>query len=238
MAKKSNYRPPQPKQPGKPPWWAYLISPGTAIAQRLTLPKLPAAGAPGSPGFGPGGAPGWGGPTGGGGAASTTNLNGIGVPTNIAERSGLQNAAFGTPAYASQIPAFVPEQGQAFQTILQMALQGLGNTPTSFAPIAQQAREQFGQQTIPSIAERFTSMGGGGGRSSAFGQQLGSAAANLESNLAAEGGQYNLQQQKILAILAQLGLTPQFESQYNARQPGIIEGGAKAAASALPYLWF
>jgi hypothetical protein len=242
MAKKSNYQPPQPKPPKDPrkaSIWQWLLSPAGAALHNATLPPMNPAGANGIPG----GAPGWGPPAGGGGTPGAggpgmTNVNGIGVPSNIADRSSFQNTAFGTPAHASQIPAYVPEQGQGFQTLLRMALQGLGSTQGGFAPIAQQARQQFGEQTIPSIAERFTSMGGGGGRSSAFGQQLGASAANLETGLAASEGQYNQQQQKIWAILAQLGLTPQFESQYNARQPGLIEGGAKAAAQSLPYLFF
>lgn len=53
----------------------------------------------------------------------------------------------------------------------------------SFDPIEQQARQDFAQTTVPTIAERFSSMGGQ--RSSAFGQQLGQAASGLESQLAA-----------------------------------------------------
>lgn len=241
MAKKSNYRPPQPKAPKdtrRAPWWLWPINPVAAALHNATLPPLNPAGDPGSPTGGPAGAPGWGPPPGtpGAGGPGTTNLRGAAVPSDIAGRSGLQNAVLGTPAYTSQIPKFTPEQGAGFQSILRMALQGLGNTPMSFEPIAQKARMQFGEQTIPSIAERFTSMGGGGGRSSAFGQQLGAAGAGLESNLAAAEGQWGQQQLKLLQTLAALGLTPQFESQSYGRQPGAIENTAQSILSHLPTL--
>jgi len=53
------------------------------------------------------------------------------------------------------------------------------------APIEQQARTQFAQQTVPSLAERFTSMGAGAQSSAAFARKLGQAGAGLEQSLAA-----------------------------------------------------
>lgn len=47
----------------------------------------------------------------------------------------------------------------------------LGQYKFDFNPIAQEARTNFAQQTIPSIAERFSGLGAQ--KSSAFGQQLG-----------------------------------------------------------------
>ena len=63
-----------------------------------------------------------------------------------------------------------------------------------FGPQEERARQQFQQQTVPSLAERFTGIGGQ--RSSAFGQQLGGAAADLESQLAGMRGQHELGQQQ------------------------------------------
>jgi len=49
------------------------------------------------------------------------------------------------------------------------------------------ARQSFEQQTLPSIAERFTGdLGEGSNRSSAFGQTLGAAGSDLEQNLMRE----------------------------------------------------
>lgn len=54
----------------------------------------------------------------------------------------------------------------------------------NFDPIEQQARSGFESTTIPTIAERFTSMGSGASGSAAFARTLGSAGSELESNLA------------------------------------------------------
>ena len=60
-------------------------------------------------------------------------------------------------------------QQQGWQSALgNQASQALQNPYEGFEPIAQQARNQFNTSTVPSLAERFTSMGTGGQRSSAF----------------------------------------------------------------------
>jgi hypothetical protein len=93
-----------------------------------------------------------------------------------------------------------------------------------FAPIAQRARTNFQQKTLPSIAERFTSMGGGQ-RSSAFQQAVGQAGAGLDESLAAMEQQYNLQRQPLFQQMISMGLGPQFENAMHARQPGMLETG-------------
>jgi len=54
-----------------------------------------------------------------------------------------------------------------------------------FAPIEAQARAGFQQQTLPTIAERFTTMGAGARGTGAFARTVGAAGAGLESSLAA-----------------------------------------------------
>ena len=115
---------------------------------------------------------------------------------------------------------FDPQQKAAILQILQQILpqigqpgvdlsQGapapfdLGQYKFDFAPIAQEARQNFAQQTVPSIAERFSGLGAQ--KSSAFGQQLGQAASGLESSLASLGAQYGLQNRGQEAQLALQG---------------------------------
>ncbi len=121
---------------------------------------------------------------------------------------------FGRQDKINQIPTVTPEVSQALQQLLQ---QGLGNVigqqTNSFAPIEQQARTQFNQQTVPSIAERFSGLGAQG--SSAFSQRLGQAGAGLEENLKARQQQQGLQQ-------IGLGLTPQFENIHTPGSSGLI----------------
>src|SRR5271154_2626387 len=85
-----------------------------------------------------------------------------------------QQAGFfsGSPAQVAQIPRLAPNQLQGQNQALQMALSGLQNPTAGFEPIAQKARTQFNTQTVPGLAERFTSLGGGQ-RSSAFQGALG-----------------------------------------------------------------
>src|ERR1700684_1866670 len=106
--------------------------------------------------------------------------------------------AFNTPGQLKQLSTVTPGQGniigQAGTSGLDLLKRIQGNQ-FNFEPIAQQARTQFNTQTIPSIAERFASMGSGGSqRSSSFANALGSAGSGLEQSLAALRSQYGLQE--------------------------------------------
>lgn len=145
-----------------------------------------------------------------GGAASGASLGTMfapGIGTAIGAGAGglfggLSGLFGGTESSNTQVGS--PQQVAGRQQVLMQALQGLGQNKADFAPIAQQARTQFAQSTIPGIAERFSGMGAQG--SSAFGQQLGQAGAGLEQGLAGMESQHNLQQQGLLQSLLGLGL--------------------------------
>lgn len=148
----------------------------------------------------------------------------------------------GTPARTQQFPLMSPQQmglqNQSIQQAMSL-LQNLGQQPQGggFAPIAQQARQQFQTQTIPSIAERFSNLGAQ--KSSAFQGALGSAASGLESNLAALGSQYGLQergqQQDLLRSLLSVGTQRPFETAYFPRQPGFGENLLSGLGGGLGY---
>lgn len=107
----------------------------------------------------------------------------------------------------SALPELLQQQKQQFQPIKNINLPNV--KPFDFGPIEQEARTQFAQQTVPSIAERFTGMGGGQ-RSSAFGQTLGAAGSGLEQVLASLKSSVGLQQQAqkqgLATSRAQIGL--------------------------------
>lgn len=126
----------------------------------------------------------------------------------------------GTNDVVKQNKLRTPGQENIINKLGQQGLSGLQNINTSFEPIAQRAREQFGQVGIPSISERFTQ--GGAQRSSAFGQSIGQGGADLEAQLAAQQSQHNLGQQGLFAQLAQLGLTPQFENYIEQGNKGLF----------------
>ncbi len=121
-----------------------------------------------------------------------------------------------------------PQQGVQNNVLQQVnpLLQKTTQQGFDFGPIAQRARTQFNQQTIPSLAERFTGLNAQG--SSAFTQALGQAGAGLDEGLAALESQYGLQQQgmnqNLLSSLLHYGLQPSFQSSYFPRQPGFLEG--------------
>ena len=116
-----------------------------------------------------------------------------------------------------------PQQQSILQFLLQMGQSGLQNPQQGFAPIAQQARDQFNQQTVPSLAERFSSMGNNALSSPSFVSQLGQAGAGLEGNLAALQSQYGQQNQQNAMQMLALGLSPSFQNFYQASQPGFGE---------------
>lgn len=145
----------------------------------------------------------------------------------------------GTPAQTMRFPRFTEEQQAGLQQILQQALGGLQQPlGADFEPIAQQARTQFEQRTIPTLAERFTAMGGQ--RASAFPQALGQAGAGLEEALAGQRAQFGLQQRGLLQNLLMTGLQPQFETAYMPRTPGFLEAAGspllQTLGSILPLL--
>jgi len=110
----------------------------------------------------------------------------------------------------AQLPTVSPQQQQLQNQSIQQLMSMLGQGAGGFQPIAQQVRNQFQQQTIPTLAERFTSLGTGGAqRSSAFQGALGQAGAGLEGQLAALQSQHQLGQQ---GFLSQLASRPSFEN--------------------------
>lgn len=144
---------------------------------------------------------------------------------------------FERPAQQRQVQLFTPQQQQLQNQSIQQALSLLQGSPDAykgFQPIAQQARSQFQKSTVPSLAERFTSLGSGGSqRSSAFQGALGSAASDLEQGLAALQSQYGQNQ---LRNLLATGIQPSFGTTYTPREPGIAEQGLGALVKYLPRL--
>lgn len=128
----------------------------------------------------------------------------------------------------------------AIGPLLQQLTAGGGGF--DFAPIAEQARTQFKEQTIPSIAERFTGMGGGAQSTEAFKRSLGQAGAGLEQGLAAQQAGMGLKsqflRQQLLSQLLGVGLQSPSEMLLQPKSPGFMSslgsGLGQAAGYALP----
>lgn len=130
-----------------------------------------------------------------------------------------------------QIPTGDPGQIAGRQQVLQQALSGLQNPTAGFAPIAQQAQQDFQSKYVPSLAERFTALGGQ--RSSGFQSALQQGASGLASNLASQQAQYGLQNQGLLQKLLGIGLQPNFENVYQEPQQGFLGGALGGLSSGL-----
>lgn len=159
---------------------------------------------------------------------------------------------FGKSAKTKSKPIYNPQQENLLNQILGGIQPGLGSGvqnlqnilgggPEAFQAFETPARRAFEQQTLPTIAERFTGMfGEGSQRSSAFGQALGTAGRELEENLAAQRA--GLQTGALNQLLQLLGpaLTPRKYEYTRPREAGFLEnvgvGAAQGLAQALPFL--
>lgn len=150
----------------------------------------------------------------------------------------LLETLFGSRGQLQQLPRLTPQQQQlqsqalgAFPGIFERLQQ-----PLDIEPLLQQRRTAFQQETIPSLAERFTALGGGQ-RSSAFQGAIGRAGAGLEENLAGMQTQAQMQdlarQQGLLGLLSQLGMQPSFETYYQPGTGGFFGGVAPFLGQAL-----
>jgi len=118
----------------------------------------------------------------------------------------------GTKDKMKQLPTMTPEQQKMLQGLIQQLgpQGGLGQgnkesidlyrqllDPSSEAvsQFTQPYMNEFNQQTIPGLAERFAGAGamGGGLSSSGFGQSLGAAGGNLQATLAQLKAQLGMQ---------------------------------------------
>ncbi len=157
---------------------------------------------------------------------------------------------FGKGAEEKTQPIYNPQQEALLNQILggvqQQIPQGLSNLqkilggdPQTFAAFERPARRAFEQETLPTIAERFTTQfGEGAQRSSAFGQALGTAGRELEENLMAK--RLGLQSGALEQLMNLLGpaLSSQQYQYQRPRQPGFLEnvavGAAPGIGAALP----
>ena len=118
--------------------------------------------------------------------------------------SGMNAGKGGQSDKYTKLPTMTGEQNQGLSQLMQMlgpqGMAGQGNMqgneymqgmldPSSeaYKKFEQPYMDQFNQETVPGLAERFAGMGGGMGggmSSSGFGQALSSAGGNLQSQLA------------------------------------------------------
>jgi len=127
---------------------------------------------------------------------------------------------------------YTPYQRQGFQDIFNQGMSNLQNPYEGFNEIENSTRDYYKNQLAPSVANQFTSMGGGALSSPDFAKQLGEAGTGLASQLAQHKIGYGQQNRQFGLQQAQLGLTPQYQSFYQPATGGLIGG----ALNAIPQL--
>lgn len=112
-----------------------------------------------------------------------------------------------------QVDRFNPQQNQQLDLLSQLGLGNMQNPYQGFEGIANQARSNFNNVTVPGLAERFA---GSGARQSSpsYLQQLGAAGSQLDTNLAGLQSQYGQNQQGFGLQQLGLGLQPRFDQSY------------------------
>lgn len=114
-------------------------------------------------------------------------------------------------AQTTRIPRFDEQGVSALNSLLS---QGLANVDMD--ALENRYMDMYKNQMVPSIAERFTSMGEGGQGSSAFTQALNRGSSDLLGNLQSQRTALGMQQ-------LGLGLTPKFESYFQPETPGLMQ---------------
>ena len=145
----------------------------------------------------------------------------------------------------SQVPTQTPQGMQALEMLLRQGMQGIQNMPQpQFGPIREATEQNFQQNELPSIAERFAALGEGAGSSSGFRNTMQSAQQGLHTQLAGMEQQFNQQNLSQLMSMLGMGLTPQHENFYQPRQQswwenllGGLGGGIGSAGTALGGLY-
>ena len=147
------------------------------------------------------------------------------MPTMTKEQTALMNQMLQMLGQGGQL-------GQGYGQSLDYQQQLMDPSSEAVNQFAEPYMQQFEQQTVPGLAERFAGMGGMGGglSSSGFGQSLSSAGGNLQNQLAAlkaqlgQGAAQNLMGQYGQMSGQALGAQP---FGYQKAQPGFLQSWAQ-----------
>ena len=152
-----------------------------------------------------------------------TILNLLGLATQIG--GSIYDRWGGNKEQQSQVPLWDPEQAAAIRQLLQTGLSGLVGEQGGMPGWEKQARENFQQYGLPSIAERFTGgqYSANRGASSARERALAQAGRGLETDIAA-------QKSNMYQNLLGLGLSPLSQTRFNQPAPGFFQSMEPASA--------
>jgi hypothetical protein len=130
----------------------------------------------------------------------------------------------GNPERVAHIPQFTQQQSPLFQILGEQGKQQYMNPYQGFDAIANQAQQNFRQNTLPSLAERFTSMGKNSMTSPLFMSQMHNAGAGLDTQLASMKQMYGMKNRSQGLEALAMALTPQYQNIRLGAQPGAMAG--------------
>lgn len=135
----------------------------------------------------------------------------------------LMSMLFGNKGQMNQFTTQTPGQMQDADFMRMFGKQQMQNPYEGFAPIANKLQNQWSQNTVPSLAARFGSMGDNKLTSGAFTSQVQGSQNQLNDiigSLMAQFGQNNMNQgrQNMMS-----GMGSQFENIYNPSTMGLLQ---------------
>ncbi|HUV85366.1 MAG TPA: hypothetical protein VMV86_06610 [Methanosarcinales archaeon] len=118
-----------------------------------------------------------------------SNQNGI-RSTKLPSGATVEEVDIGPPEFQKNMPAYIeeymanPEEFKDLTQLMEQRQQVFGDITNNFDQISDLAHKELQEETIPGLAQRFTSLTGGGQRSSGFNRQIARAGSDLKERLA------------------------------------------------------
>lgn len=173
-----------------------------------------------------------------GGSSNQSNLRNYSPQVMPQGMGNMQTQRMPGGSNVMQMPNFTPQQIDMFNQLAQQGMQGMGNLPSAdFSKIRPFYEQNLMQNIVPGIAERFSGLGAGSQRSSAFEQSLGSAAGQNQAQLAAMEQMFNQQNRQSeigrLMSMLQFGAQPQFQYFTEPPDPGFLRSAMPGLLSGL-----
>jgi len=110
-----------------------------------------------------------------------------------------------------------------------------GNDPNAFAEYERPMMRQFNEEVVPGIAERFAGLGMGAQGSSAFQQQLASAAQRLSEGLGAQRANLRMGGGQQFQGYYGQAMNPQFQNFYQSPYQGMAQPAMQGAMQGAAY---
>ncbi len=135
----------------------------------------------------------------------------------------LMSFLFGNKGSMNQFATQTPGQMQDADFLRSFGIQQLQNPYAGFDPIANKLQNQWTQNTVPSLAARFGSLGDNKLTSGAFTSQVQGSQNQLNDIIGSLGSQYGQNNINSALNMINSGMRPQFENIYQPSRTGFVQ---------------